>query len=119
MSGRFTDSKVQEFLGSFNQVWLGLAHESPEISSPYSAEINGAAYERMRILMSQPEGRYVANATGCRFSGLPAVRITHLLGWDQSINGNLDFFIALPTPMRIQLGRSFVVDSGDIVLSID
>lgn len=119
MSGRFTDTKVQEFLATFRNIWLGLAHESPEISSPYSAEINGAAYERMRIQMSQPEGRFVVNATGCRFSGLPSVRVTHLMGWDASMNGNLDFYIALPTPIRIQLGKGIVVNAGDIVLSID
>ena len=117
--GRFTDNKVQEFLATFKTVWLSLHHESPEISSPYSSEISGASYERVDVQMSQPESRYVMNATAAKFSGLPDFRLTHIGGWNSQFNGNMEFYIELETPRRIKLGGSYLITPGEIVLSID
>lgn len=64
-------------------------------------------------------GRGIFNTTAARFSGLPAVEITHLCGWDAKVNGNMLFVADLDVPHRAVAGGTFPIPESAIALSID
>ena len=116
--GRFTDLKVQEFLNTFDRVWISMHHENPETSDPFSSEIVGGSYERSQVRFGSASGRTISSITPAKFSGLPSVMVTHLGGWDAQMNGNMDFYVALAKPVRMKLGQTMVWNAGSITLSI-
>lgn len=117
--GRFTDNEVEDILSRFKHAFISMHHENPETSDPLSSEITGGSYERSRVTFGLPAGRHVATTSQAKFSGLPAVTITHLGGWSHMINGDMRFHIELPSPLRVRLGQTVTWASGEIVLSID
>lgn len=116
--GRYSDEQVARWLRDFDYLWVSIHHESPEASDPFTSEISGSSYGRVRVRMGDPEGRTLFNITQAKFSGLPAVRATHLGLWDAQVNGLFRAYLDMPAT-RFRLGQTFTVGVREIALSID
>lgn len=116
--GRYSDDQVVAWLRMIEEVWVSIHHESPEASDPYTSEISGGSYGRVLVTMGDPVGRTLFNITRGKFSGLPAVRGTHLGIWDSQVNGMYRGYVDME-PTRFKLGDTFTIEVGDLALSID
>ena len=124
--GSFSDQQVFEWLEqlSYEETWMAIHHEDPDLSDPISSEIVGGSYERVQAILGQPVGRVLFNINSVKFSGLPSVTGTHLCGWTDPVGGWLRFKIeflenGVPAPRRFRLGQTLVINPGDIALSVD
>lgn len=117
--GMFMEYKVHEWLGELKFCWLALHYDNPVISGAYASEIFGGSYSRQLINFAAPDNRAIFSINDVLFPGLPAVKITHICGWDVEFNGNCLFYEALDNPINMTLGKSFSVPAGTLALSMD
>lgn len=115
----FSDYQVNKWLTELGDLWLALHFDNPDIAGAYASEVFGGSYVRMSAAMTDASSRAIFTLTTVKFSGLPAVSISHLAAWDAKTNGNLIASVALPTAVRILPGTSYTVPAATLALSID
>ena len=115
--GRFADRRVGIWLEELESVWLGLAYDNPDLAGAYASEVFGGSYTRQLVALTLAENRAVFNVTPVLFTGLPAVRVTHIVGWDAQYNGNYEFQIPIDNPVHLPTGASFPIPEGYLALS--
>lgn len=116
--GGFTDYQVGKWLSQLSQSWVSLHYAHPIVDGAYASEVFGGSYSRVRVDISSPTARAVYVEQDVRFIGLPNVRITHIGGWSSQYNGDLQWWSQLPEPKMILEGKSFLIPSSVIALSI-
>lgn len=117
MAGRFSDYRVEKWLDDLSVVWIAAHYDNPDVAGAYASEVFGGSYARVRCPMTQTANRAVFNLQPINILGLPAVTVTHIAGWDNQINGNMEFSIALPSPVRVVAGKSLPIPANTIALS--
>ena len=119
--GRFSDFQVERWLGFLAQegCYLALHYDNPDVAGAYASEVFGGTYRRVLADFSSVDGRTVWNTAPAKWTGLPAVGITHIAGWDAVVNGNLLWYSALPSIARVQVGQAFTLAGNTIALSVN
>lgn len=117
--GRFSDYQVNEWLSDIGSFWLSLHYDAPETAGAYASEIFGGSYSRQKCQLGSAENRSVYVLNNVLFTGLPAIRITHVAGWDAEFNGNYILSDDLPSPINMALGKPLSIPGGTIALSMD
>ena len=116
--GTFSDTRVAAWLGELATMWIGLHYDNPRSAGEYSSEVFGGAYTRLKVKMSEPVNRVIFNENDLQFNGLPAIKLTHLSGWDAAYNGTMEFSVPLPTPVVIASGKGYYVPAGEIAITL-
>jgi hypothetical protein len=120
MSGRFSDYQTEDWLSQVaDNTWLSLHFDNPDVAGAYASEVFGQGYSRVRGVFADASGRAIWNSGTVTFTGLPAVVVTHVGGWNEAINGDLRFAVALPNPVRVQAGGRYSVSANTVALSLD
>lgn len=120
MAGRLTDWQIERWLEDVvNNTWVALHFDNPDIAGQYNSEFYGGGYRRVQAVMYQPNNRAVWNSAPVIFNSLPGIMITHVCGWDASINGNMRFSIELPSPVRVISGSQYSFGPGSLAVSMD
>lgn len=117
-TGLFTDYRVNLWLGDLTALWLGLHFADPNISGAYASEVFGGSYIRVLANFSTPDSRVIFNNDDVTFTGMPAVRVTHVAGWNKQYNGDMEFSVALPESKVIQAGKKFQIASATLAISL-
>lgn len=116
-TGKFSDYRVNRWLNEIEDCWLALHFDNPDVAGAYASEVFGGSYTRMKCKMSSASNRGIYSLDSVLFTGLPAVGITHIAGWDAQYNGNLEWSAPLANPVKIPLGKTYSVPAGVIALS--
>jgi hypothetical protein len=116
--GTFSDYRANKWLGQLSKVWIGLNFADPNISGAYASEVFGGSYNRVQTLFSTPDGRVIFNESTVKFKGLPSVRIIYISGWDAQYNGNMEFSIALSSPVTVLAGKGYEIQASQLAISI-
>jgi hypothetical protein len=120
MPGRFSDWQTEEWLDDVQSAtWLSLHYDNPDVAGAYASEVSGQGYARVRGVFTDASGRAIWNSSTITWSGLPAVVVTHIGGWNALINGDLRFSVALPNPVRVSAGGRYSIGSNTVALSLD
>lgn len=117
-AGAFSPFQVHEWLESVRKGWLALHYEDPDISGAYASEVFGGSYTRVRYEMSQPSNMAMFMLTDILYIGLPAVKVTHVAGWDDQNGGNWRWSAPLPAPHTVFEGKTLSLPAGTIALSL-
>lgn len=117
MPGRFSDHRVELWLNELSTIWLAAHYDNPDVAGAYASEVFGGSYARVMCPLTQSSNRVVYNLNPVTILGLPAVTVTHIAGWDTQINGNMEFSIPLPSPVRVLAGKSLPIPASAIALS--
>lgn len=117
-NGGFTDYQVEKWLSQLTHSWVSLHYTHPVIDGAYASEVFGGSYVRQRVDMSSPGSRAIYVEQDARFQGLPHVRITHIAGWTTQYNGDMQWWAEIPEPSVVLEGKSFIVPSSLIALSL-
>lgn len=115
--GTFSDYIVNQWLSDFSICWVALHYDNPEIAGAYASEVFGGAYARLKGACTAPSNKATFNATALNFTGLPAVKITHLAAWDATVNGNYLAMAPLPEPVRVINGGRYLVPANQLAFS--
>lgn len=113
-----TDRRANLWLDQLSTLWVSLHFENPDVGGHYASEVFGGSYQRIKVKMTPASSRAVFSAGDAFFQGLPAVKITHIGGWDNQFTGNLEVSIALPSPVTVLAGKSFLVSRGALAFSL-
>jgi len=116
--GGFSDYRANKWLTDIDKIWVALHYADPNISGAYASEVFGGSYSRVKTDFTDPDGRVMFNSSSIVFKGLPAVRLTHIAGWDKQYNGNMEFYIPLGTPTAVLAGKSFEVQASQLAISL-
>lgn len=116
--GSFTDHQIEKMLALVNISWISLHYENPQVSGNYASEVFGGSYERQRATFGAPQDRGITITNGVLFTGLPAIAVTHIGGWDAKNNGNMDWYAPLERASRTFAGGTLSLPADSIVLSI-
>lgn len=120
MSGRISDWQVEQWLNDIQgTIWMSLHTDNPDVAGAYNSELYGQGYARQRVSMSPASNRAAWNTSSITFAGLPGAIVTHIGGWDEAINGNLRFSIALASPLRIVAGSRQAFPPQILAVSLD
>jgi len=119
MTGRISDYLTGKWLADLSTCWVALHTDNPDIAGAYASEVFGGGYGRQIGQFSFPDSRATWNTNAISFAGLPAVTLTHLCGWDSTVNGNLLWSIALDTPIRVIAGRGVSWAPETFAISLD
>jgi hypothetical protein len=120
MPGRFSDYQTEKWLDEIqSDCWLALHFDNPDIAGAYNSEVFGQGYARVRGVFTDASGRAIWNSGTVTWTGLPAVVVTHIAGWNERINGDYLFSVALPNPVRVAAGGRYSVGSNTVALSLD
>lgn len=117
--GRFSDYQVNEWLSGIGSFWMSLHYDNPETAGAYASEIFGGSYSRQACQLGTSDNRAVYVLNNVLFAGLPAMRITHIAGWDAEFNGNYILSDALENPISMALGKPLSIPGGTVALSMD
>lgn len=118
--GTFADDLVNGWLAAVaDTCWVSLHFDDPATAGAYASEYSGDGYKRVLAHFSNVTNRAIWNANALQFTGLDAGTITHLGGWNASLNGDLLFSTELPAPVRLTRGQGFTVNSEQLALSLD
>lgn len=115
--GRFSDRRTAMWLNELETIWLGLAYDNPDVSGAYASEIFGGSYTRQLVTMGIAENRAIFNISSALFTGLPAIKATHIVGWDSQYNGNYEFMVPMEEPIIFPAGASFPIAAYTLALS--
>lgn len=116
--GTFSDTRAETWLSQLGTLWVALHYDNPRSAGEYSSEVFGGSYARQKISMSDPVDRVIFNVNDANFTGLPAVRITHIAGWSTQYNGTMEFSVPLPTPVVVATGKSYYLPANQLAISI-
>lgn len=117
MSGRFSDYRVEKWLRELQTCYLALHFDNPDVAGAYSSEIFGGSYVRCQTSFSDPANRAMWNVSNIKFTGLPAIVLTHIAAWDSPINGNLEMSAPLVDEIRVVPGGRFDMAANQFALS--
>lgn len=130
--GRFSDYQVEKWLVDSANIkdltlrlkgatgyFLALHYDNPDTSGAYASEIFGGTYSRVAAEFTAVDGRTVWNAQPVKWTGLPSIVITHIAGWDASINGNMLWYSSLDSIVRATAGGTWSIGAQTIALSIN
>jgi hypothetical protein len=120
-TGRFSDFQIERWLASLadSGCYLALHYDNPDVAGAYASEVFGGTYARTFADFTGVEGRTVWNTAAVKWSGLPAVVVTHVAGWDAANNGNLLWSSSLDSVVRIAQGNGFSLGARVIGLSVN
>jgi len=116
--GMFSDYRVEKWLDELSSVWFSLHYDDPQTAGDYASEIFGGSYARVKGEMTEATGRVIFNSSDILFKGLPTVVITHIGGWNTKYNGDLEFSLPLPEPVRVLAGKQFLITGGELALNL-
>lgn len=116
--GGFTDYQVETWLSQLTHSWVSLHYGHPIVDGAYASEIFGGSYVRQRVDISSPGSRAVFVEQDVRFQGLPHTRVAYIAGWTSQYNGDMQWWAELEEPKVILEGKSFILPSSLIALSI-
>lgn len=119
MSGRVSDYLVQKWLTTIQSGWLALHHDNPDVAGAYASEVFGGGYSRVKVQFGAPNNRAIFNVGAVKWTGLPAVTVTHVALWDVQLNGNFLVAFEMETAVRVLAGKSISYASQEIAISLD
>ena len=119
MTGRISSYQAERWLADFQQSWVAMHYDDPEVAGAYASEVFGGGYARAQAIFTTPSSRAIWNVDPITFAGFPSVTITHLGLWDQEIGGNYMASIALDVPVRLLAGKQVVYAPNAIAVSLD
>lgn len=117
-NGSFSDYRVHKWLTDMGTIWVALHYDDPTIAGAYASEVFGGSYQRVRVEFSEPVNRVIFNSQDVTFKGLPTIRITHLVGWDNQYSGNMEFSVPLPEAINVLAGKSFRIPTETLAISL-
>jgi len=102
------------------KVYLALYTSDPT-DADTGTEVSGGAYARQAITFSAPSNGSTSNSSTITFPTATANwgTITHMGIRDASSGGNLLFYGPLSVSKTITTGDQFIVNSGNLVVTID
>lgn len=117
-TGAFSDTRAEIWLKQLGTLWISLHYDNPRTAGEYASEVFGGAYTRIKTVMSDPVNRVIFNTSDMNFAGLPAVKITHIAGWDKQYNGSMEFSVPLPSPVVVVAGKGYYLPANELAITI-
>jgi hypothetical protein len=116
--GLFSDYRINLWLADLTTLWLGLAFDDPNIAGAYASEVFGGSYARIKVVFGDPDGRAIFNTSDITWTGMPATRVTHVVGWNAQYNGDMEYSVPLPQAQPVLAGKKFSVPSAALAISL-
>lgn len=117
-TGSFSDTRAETWLKQLSTLWISLHYDNPRTAGEYASEVFGGAYTRIKTTMGEPVNRVIFNTSDCSFAGLPAVKITHIAGWNSQYKGQMEFSVPLPTPVVVVAGKGYYLPANELAITI-
>lgn len=119
MEGSFSDQWVHQWLQVIaDGAYASLHYDTPALADSTFAEIFGGGYVRQAVVWSQPTNRAIWSLAPTRWTGLSQNVITHYGLWDSVTGGTLIAYGRLPEKQLILSGHGFVIDAGELSVSV-
>lgn len=101
------------------QVFVSLHTASPGETGSPSNEVSGGSYARQTASFNTAASGSTSNSANIAFSNMPAVTVTHVAIYDALTTGNLLFYGALTVSRVVAAGDTFVINSGQLTITLD
>ena len=113
-----TNETANKWLLDIQNVWLSLHISDPDTNGGLASEVQGGSYERVSAAFSTPDQRVIWNKYDAVFRGMPDTTISFIAGWDVQYNGVMKWYLPMTDPERVIAGQKFVIQAGEIAVSI-
>lgn len=107
--GTHWGNQALNFLFNDRTVWAALHSSDPGIGYNPGSEVSGNGYERQEVEFTRSNGKSVANNARIEWDNMPYQTVRYVAMWSDDTVGQIIAYAALPTPITVSAGKTFVV----------